>query len=214
MEKVKTLSRKVHNAMKVMKQTLDSATEEQKQDTNFRIKKAQYVTLSHRFTNVMAEYNTMQEDYQDKSKEQIRRQIQFAGKMVTDTELDTLLEKNDLMKPLLGADALRSAQTEVEVRQKELQLLEQNILELRDMFYDIAVLVDDQGEMVNRISDQVELAATYVQQGGIELQKAVVYKQNSRKLKLCILFIVLAVVFIIVTVVVIVIAVPLAVNKQ
>ena len=38
--------------------------------------------------------------------------------------------------------------------------------------------------MVNRISDQVELAATYVQQGGIELQKAVVYKQNSRKVRL------------------------------
>ena len=38
--------------------------------------------------------------------------------------------------------------------------------------------------MVNRISDQVDLAATYVQQGGIELQKAVVYKQSGRKVRL------------------------------
>ena len=38
-----------------------------------------------------------------------------------------------------------------------------------------------QGEVVDRISDHVELAATYVQNGGLELQKAVAYKQSNRK---------------------------------
>lgn len=214
MENVKTLARKVHNALKALKQTLDLANEEEKKNTEFRVKKAQYNTVSHRFTETMAEYNSTQEAYQEKSKEQIRRQMQFTGKLVTESELDTLLERNDLLKPLLGTDALKSAQTEVEARQKEIQLLEQNILELRDMFYDIALLVDEQGDVVDRISDQVEQAATYVQRGGEQLQQAVVYKQNNRRLKLCILFIVLAVVFAVIIAAVIVIAVPLAVNKS
>ena len=47
--------------------------------------------------------------------------------------------------------------------------------------YNVCASMFCQGDTVDRISDQIELAATYVQHGGVELQKAVAYKRSSRK---------------------------------
>lgn len=38
---------------------------------------AQYTTLSRRFHDVMESYNSIQEDYRDKNKERIQRQLRI-----------------------------------------------------------------------------------------------------------------------------------------
>jgi len=48
-------------------------------DADFRIRKAQYNTLSRRFRDLMAEYNQVQEEYREKCKERIQRQLKYSG---------------------------------------------------------------------------------------------------------------------------------------
>ena len=52
------------------------------------------------------------------------------------------------------------------------------------MFYDMALLVEEQGEMINRIEFNVENAAVHVERGGQQIREAVVYSEkNTRVIK-------------------------------
>ena len=45
-----------------------------------------------RFVEVMTEYNKVQTEYREASKEKIKRQLEISGKTATDEELEQMLE--------------------------------------------------------------------------------------------------------------------------
>ena len=45
-----------------------------------------------RFVEVMTEYNRIQVEYREQSKNKIKRQLEIAGKQATDEELEQMLE--------------------------------------------------------------------------------------------------------------------------
>ena len=47
-----------------------------------------------RFVEVMTEYNKVQTEYREASKEKIKRQLEISGKAPTDEELEQMLEVN------------------------------------------------------------------------------------------------------------------------
>ena len=49
------------------------------------------------------------------------------------------------------------------------------------MFYDMALLVDEQGEMIDRIEHNVENAAVHVEIGRKEVRVAVQFQRKNRK---------------------------------
>jgi len=49
------------------------------------------------------------------------------------------------------------------------------------MFYDMALLVDEQGDMVDRIEHNVENAAVHVNTGRQEVRVAVTYQRKNRR---------------------------------
>lgn len=51
------------------------------------------------------------------------------------------------------------------------------------MFYDMALLVDEQGDMVDRIEHNVENAAVHVEVGRKEIRTAVQFQQKNRKVR-------------------------------
>ena len=74
-----------------------------------RIKKTQHMTTSRwrsqkyfisetwniffrKFVEVMTEYNRIQVEYREQSKNKIKRQLEIAGKQATDEELEQMLE--------------------------------------------------------------------------------------------------------------------------
>ena len=205
---VTDLSRKVNVKLTGLKQSLDNSD---KDSANYRAKLSQYYSLFSAISEVLSTYNEIQDDYKEKSRECIQKQLNYAGQVVTEKELSRLVDGNasELTIPLLSVSALKKAQSEVESRQTEIQLLEQNILELRDMFYDIALLVEEQGETVDHISKNVELAHEYVYQGNVELVQATVYHDRSKKLKWCLCGVVSSVIALFILAIVIIAAVIL-----
>ena len=53
--------------------------------------------------------------------------------------------------------------------------------ELHEMFYDMALLVEEQGEMIDRIEHNVENAAVHVQTGKNEIRTAVQFQAKNRR---------------------------------
>ena len=62
--------------------------------------------------------------------------------------------------------------------------LEKSIRELHDMFLDMAMLVESQGEMIDRIEYNVEQAVDYIESAKADTKKAVKYQSKARKVRL------------------------------
>ena len=218
MEMVTKLSQKVHRGLNTMKEQVASDERGPERNTaDFRIKKAQYTSLARKFRDVMGEYNNIQEEYREKCKERIQRQLKYTGRQVTEDQVEEMIESNNTaiftQDILIDTAQKRQALNEVEERHKEILSLEQNIKELHEMFVDLAVLVDEQGEIIDRIEYNVENAAVHVDQGRKQLRQAVTLKHKNNRLRMCIICIVSCVVVTIILAVALVIAIVVALYK-
>ncbi|KAG0497268.1 hypothetical protein HPP92_001959 [Vanilla planifolia] len=86
--------------------------------------------------------------------------------------------------------------------------VERSLLELQQVFLDMAVMVEAQGERMDDIEHHVTSAARYVKDGAMELSSAKAYQRGSRKW-LCI-----AVVFLLAVVLLIVIPIATSLGKS
>ncbi|XP_039140414.1 syntaxin-132-like [Dioscorea cayenensis subsp. rotundata] len=90
------------------------------------------------------------------------------------------------------------ALAEIQERHDAVKEIERKLLELQQIFVDMAVLVEAQGDMLDNIESQVSSAVNYVQTGSAALQKAKKLRKNSCKWMCIAIFILLAIVVIIV----------------
>ncbi|GAA54725.1 syntaxin, partial [Clonorchis sinensis] len=70
---------------------------------------------------------------------------------------------------------------DIEARHQDIMKLEKSIKELHDMFMDMAMLVESQGEMIDRIEYNVEQAVDYIESAKADTKKAVKYQSSARK---------------------------------
>jgi t-SNARE complex subunit (syntaxin) len=189
-KELKALSKRIHAKLKETKRQMESETGQVRDTANFRIKKAQYTAIIRRFRDVMEEYNQMQDEYRDRSKDRIQRQLKYAGKEVSQDEMDEMLESENTQiftqNIMVQTAQRRQALGEVEARHREILRLEADIRELHDMFYDMALLVEEQGELIDVIERNVETAAVYIYKGRGEMKQAAIYNTSARKKRICI----------------------------
>ncbi|XP_038847186.1 syntaxin-1B-like isoform X2 [Salvelinus namaycush] len=136
----------------------------------------------------MGHCNTIQASYRDRNVERIQRQLRITGTNVTDEDLDVMLESGQTdvftQNILIDAKATKQALNEIESRHDEILKLERSIRDLHDMFQYLAMEVEAQGEMVNRIEANVLNSTDYVQKAVVETEKAATYQNKARKKKI------------------------------
>lgn len=82
-------------------------------------------------------------------------------------------------------------------REAEIRNIEQGVSELNELFRDVAHIVNEQGEQLDLISDNVENTRTDTRGADVELRSAARYQKNART-KACCLLLILAVILTIV----------------
>ncbi|KAI6215018.1 T-SNARE coiled-coil-like proteiny domain-containing protein [Aphelenchoides besseyi] len=169
---------------------------------DLRIRKTQHSTLSRKFVEVMTDYNKTQTDYRERCKGRIQRQLDIAGRQVGDEDLEEMIESGNpgVFTQGIITDTQQAKQTlaDIEARHNDIMKLESSIRELHDMFMDMAMLVESQGEMVDRIEYNVEHAKEFVDRAVADTKKAVQYQSKARRKKICCLIIVIVVLVLIV----------------
>ncbi|XP_075032572.1 syntaxin-2 isoform X1 [Mixophyes fleayi] len=184
-KEIKNLGNKVRTKLKSIEQTVDQDENANRSSVNLRIRKTQHTVLSRKFGEVMIEYNETQIQFRERSKGRIQRQLEITGKATTDDELEEMLESGNpsifTSDIISDSQITRQALNEIESRHKDIMKLESSIRELHDMFMDIAMLVETQGEMINNIEKNVENAADYIEHAKEETKKAVKYQSKSRR---------------------------------
>ncbi|MQM01102.1 hypothetical protein Taro_033848 [Colocasia esculenta] len=101
-----------------------------------------------------------------------------------------------------GRGQVMDTLAEIQERHDTVKEIERKLLELQQIFLDMSVLVEAQGDMLNNIESQVSSAVDHVQQGTTALQKAKRLQKNSRKW-MCIAIIILLIIVAIIVVAVI-----------
>nr|XP_019967999.1 PREDICTED: syntaxin-4-like [Paralichthys olivaceus] len=152
-----------------------------------RMQRTQHGVLCKEFVELMGHCNTIQAQYRDRNVERIHRQLRITGNDVSDEELDVMLESGQTdvftQNILIDAKATKQALNEIESRHDEILKLERSIRDLHDMFQYLAMEVEAQGEMVNRIENNIKQSSNYVEKAKDNTEKAVTYQQKARKKK-------------------------------
>ncbi|KAL7670955.1 hypothetical protein ACOME3_005870 [Neoechinorhynchus agilis] len=172
-----------------------------------RIKKLQVTMLSMRLNQIMAELSAEQVKHREEYKKMLERQLRITGRTTTSDELEQMLESGNpaifTKGIMIEAQDARQTLAEIEARHNDIMKLESSIKELHDMFMDLAMLVESQGEMIDRIEYNVSQSVNYIDSAKADTKKAVKYRSAALKKKiiiaiiLCFLFTVLIVILLV-----------------
>ncbi|KAJ7988465.1 hypothetical protein DPEC_G00323840 [Dallia pectoralis] len=150
-----------------------------------RIQNNQQTNLMRWFVDVMTGYNETQLSFREKCKGRIQRQLEITGKLTTDEELEEILQSGNpaifTCDLISDSQITRQALNEIESRHEDIIRLESSIRELHEMFVDMAMLVESQGEMINNIEKNVSSAAEYVGMASVKTKQAVRYQKAARR---------------------------------
>ncbi|XP_034050008.1 syntaxin-4 isoform X1 [Thalassophryne amazonica] len=186
-DEIKTVASQIHRKLKSI-EPKKGEDDGKYISINIRMQRTQHGVLSKEFVELMGHCNNIQAQYRDRNVERIQRQLKITGTNVTDEELDVMLESGQTdvftQNILIDAKATRQALNEIESRRDEILKLERSIRDLHDMFQYLAMEVEAQGEIVDRIEANIKQSTDYVDKAKQETGKAVTYQQKARKKKI------------------------------
>ncbi|XP_068195108.1 syntaxin-11a [Antennarius striatus] len=156
-----------------------------------RMVRLQHVALTAAFHDAMSEYNEAEMVQRENCKTRIQRQAEIMGKEVSREQIDEMIEtgKWNVFSDnlLLEGRTARSALSEIENRHKELLELEGRIRDIHELFFQMALLVEEQGCMMDNVEAGVSATQDYVTKATVQIKKAMKYKKNNpcKKLFCC-----------------------------
>ncbi|MBN3284618.1 STX11 protein, partial [Polyodon spathula] len=156
-----------------------------------RIVRAQHLSLLRGFRDAMFEYNEAEMLQRENCKTRIQRQLEIMGKDISGEQIEDMIEngKWDVFSGNLLTDGkvARSALNEIENRHKELLELESRVRDVHDLFLQMALLVEEQGDRLNNIETNVLETVNYLGEARTQIKKAVEYRKKNpcRKLFCC-----------------------------
>lgn len=115
-----------------------------------------------------------------------------------DKDLDDLYDKGFTTSQL---QEVEENTIMISQREKEIQHIVKSIYDLNEIFKDLAVMIIDQGTILDRIDYNVEQASVQVEKGLEQLKKGEKYQKGSRKM-MCILFLAVALIIMLVALVI------------
>ncbi|CAD5188674.1 syntaxin-132-like [Musa acuminata AAA Group] len=174
-----------------------------------RSRTATTIALKKKLKERMSEFQTLRETIKQEYREVVERRVfTVTGNRADEETIDHLIETGNseqiFQKAIQeqGRGQVMDTLAEIHERHNTVKDLERKLLELQQIFVDMAVLVDAQGEILDNIESQVSSAVDHVQSGTVALQKAKKLQKNSRKW-MCIAIIILLLIVVIIVVAVI-----------
>ncbi|KZV28401.1 syntaxin-132-like [Dorcoceras hygrometricum] len=153
-----------------------------------RSRTATTVALKKKFKDRMSEFQTLRENIHLEYREVVERRVfTVTGTHADEETIDRLIETGDSEQIFQrairehGRGQVMDTLAEIQERHDAVIELERKLLALQQIFLDMAVLVDAQGDMLDNIESQVSSAVDHVQSGNKALQRAKSLQKSSRK---------------------------------
>ncbi|KAG9155215.1 hypothetical protein Leryth_027089 [Lithospermum erythrorhizon] len=144
--------------------------------------------LRKKLQESMNQFNELRQKMASEYRETVeRRYFTVTGENPDENLLDNLIETGQsetfLQKAIQeqGRGQVVDTIMEIQERHDAVKELEKNLMELHQIFMDMAVLVEHQGEQLDDIENQVMRANSFIRGGTDQLRVAKKHQRNSRK---------------------------------
>ncbi|KFM27425.1 Putative syntaxin-131 [Auxenochlorella protothecoides] len=165
--------------------------------------------LKKKLKDLMGEFQDLRTRVNAEYREVVERRVytvtgQHADEEKIDHMIDTGESETIFQKAILeqGRGYVLDTLAEIRERRDAVMELEMSLMELHQIFLDMAVLVEAQGELLDNIEAQVARSVGYVQAGTNHLQAAKQHQRSKRKWMCCGLITGIIVILIVVLVVI------------
>eukprot|EP00249_Psilotum_nudum_P029002 c39099_g1_i1 orf=231-1163(+) len=162
-------------------------------------------SLRKKLKDMMGDFQVLRQTVMDEYKETIeRRYYTITGQKPDEDTVERIIEtgesENFLQTTIQEQGRGKIIETIQEIQERHDAVLEiqRNLLELHQIFLDMALLVEAQGEQLNDIQHHVYHAASYIEGGTQQLRSAKNYQSSTRRWLCIAIFILLILTLIIV----------------
>ncbi|KAI9321521.1 t-SNARE [Dichotomocladium elegans] len=164
------------------------------------MRRSQAMALRKRFLETIQRYQDVERTCDQKYRQRVERQIKIVKPEATQAEVDQFIDSDDtsqifsqsLMHACRTSQA-RAVLSEVQTRHDDIRRMERTILELHQLFQDMSLLVEQQGEMLNQAEQHVETTAANIKEGNTMLDRAIHYARATRHKKWICFFLTIAI---------------------
>uniref|UniRef100_A0A1D1Z974 Putative syntaxin-131 n=1 Tax=Anthurium amnicola TaxID=1678845 RepID=A0A1D1Z974_9ARAE len=170
-----------------------------------RSRMAMTSSLKKKLKDRMNDFQALRQAIQDEYRETVERRVfTVTGTRPDEEVIDRLIETGKseeiFQKAIqeMGRGQVIDTLQEIQERHDAVKEIEKKLLDLHQVFMDMAVLVESQGDIIDNIESQVMNAVEHVQSGNEALQTAKSLQKNSRKCMLIGIAILLIIVIVIV----------------
>lgn len=161
---------------------------------DIRMRTLHYASLLRQFSEAMKKFKKTQRLFSQKQQEQIKATYLIVRPYATMRELNKLFDatgemvmtRSDILK-LGDKGDLAKHLAEVRARHENVVNIEKGISALNQMFIDLEVMVDEQGDVLESIEDSLEHIEDYLDEAAVNMQEARELKKAIRK-KRCSIF--------------------------
>lgn len=156
--------------------------------------------LMNDFSAALNNFQVVQRRAAERERESMARARAGSHFLVEESNQDEQLvtfEKNEDLGPFqsqVEEEPITEEDLElIKERETNIRQLEADIMDVNQIFKDLAVMIHDQGDIIDSIEANVESSEVHVEHGTEQLQRAAYYQRKSRK-RMCILALVLSLV--------------------
>uniref|UniRef100_A0A9J8B626 Syntaxin 12, like n=1 Tax=Cyprinus carpio carpio TaxID=630221 RepID=A0A9J8B626_CYPCA len=162
-----------------------------------RQQKIQKDRLMNDFSAALNNFQVVQRRAAERERESVARARAGSRLHVDELNQDEQLvtfEKNEGWRMQAEEEPFTEEDLElIKERETNIRQLESDIVDVNQIFKDLAVMIHDQGDMIDSIEANVESAEVHVERGAEQLQQAAYHQRKSRK-RMCFLALILSLV--------------------
>ncbi|CAO3600321.1 unnamed protein product [Absidia cylindrospora] len=155
-----------------------------------QIRRTQTNALRQRFLGTIQEYQDMERMYDQRYRQRIERQIRIVKPDATPEEMENIIDSDSssqvFSQSLMQAgrtSQARAVLSEVQDRHLDIKRIEKTIVELHQLFMDMSMLVEQQGETLNQVEHHAEDTTANMEQGNTFISKAIKSAKATRRKK-------------------------------
>ncbi|KAF5755960.1 putative target SNARE coiled-coil domain, syntaxin domain, syntaxin/epimorphin [Helianthus annuus] len=160
--------------------------------------------LGKKLKSLMDDFQSLRTRMNDEYKETVaRRYFTITGEKPSDDVIEDLIangEGEDFMQKAIqdqGRGQVMDTINEIQERHDSVKEIEKNLMELHQIFLDMAALVEAQGQQLNDIESHVGHASSFVHRGTEQLVEARELQKNSRKFTVIAIFLIILLIIVI-----------------
>jgi len=169
----------------------NAASKDAKTSAVYQMRENLYSKNAKSFQDAMRDFNSASEEFKNTLQDRTRRELKNVG--VKEDDIERVVESgnaNEILQQAHLSENVDDMVLEIESRHSSILQLERQVLEVQELFLDLANLVSIQGETIDNIESHIVAAKAHTENAADQVSMAEDYQKKARKRQCCIVVIV------------------------